>query len=49
MYVFKDVIFKAFKYDFRLVMKNKGFCLFWLGKDIMKMKEVFMKGEGVSR
>ena len=43
------MIFKFFGYDIRLLMKNKGFCSFWLGKDKMNMKEVFMKGEGVSR
>ena len=49
MYVFKDMVFRAFKYDFRLVMKNTIVCFVWFGKDIMNMKEVCMKGEGVSR
>ena len=32
MYEFKDMIFKVFECDFRLVIKNKGFCLFcWSG------------------
>ena len=25
-------------------MKNKGFVWFWLGKDMMKVKEIYMKG-----
>ena len=30
-------------------MKNKGCFFVWLGKDMMKMKDIFMKGEGVNR
>ena len=44
-----DLSFKVLECDFRLVIKNKGFVLFWLGKDIMKVKEVYMKGEGVNK
>ena len=32
MYEFKDMIFKAFECDFRLVMKNKVCCLVLVGQ-----------------
>ena len=37
------------KYGFRLVMKNKVVFFVLVGQDNMKMKEVCMKGEGVSK
>ena len=35
--------------DIRLVIKNNGFVWFWLGKDMMKVKEFYMKAEGVNK
>ena len=40
MYEFKDMIFKAFKFDFRLVMKNKVFCL-------VLVRQGYDEGEGI--
>ena len=30
-------------------MKNRVFFWFWLGNNMMKVKEIYMKGEGVNK
>ena len=46
---FQRYLFNVYDMIFRLDMKYKVVCLFLVGQDNMKMKEVYMKGEGVSK